>query len=71
MKWLPSFVTLFLVFVAGLVLQVGSIFLSVNSFPTSPSFAWSMYLRLLGLLLMVVSPLLIMLKFFSRLDNKS
>jgi hypothetical protein len=73
MKWLPSFVTLFLVFVAGLVLQVIGIggLASVGPLPNSTGSEVFTYVRLLGLLLMFVSPLLIALKFFSRLDKKA
>ncbi|WP_135433922.1 hypothetical protein [Hymenobacter fodinae] len=63
--------TLFLIFVAGLVMQVGGILMNINTLPTSTSFALATYVRLLGLLLMVIGPLLIALKFFSRLDKKS
>jgi hypothetical protein len=70
MNWLPSFVKLFLLFVVGLVLSIGGTIVEME-FPGSYTlrnvFAT---LRLLGLLLMVVSPLLLALKFFAQLDKK-
>jgi hypothetical protein len=70
MNWLPSFVKLFLVFVAGLVLLIASIageaFVDY-SYTTSSILVT---LRLVGFLLMVASPLLIALKFFAQLDKK-
>ncbi|AMR28977.1 hypothetical protein A0257_18985 [Hymenobacter psoromatis] len=71
MKWLPSFVKLFLIFVTGLVLQLGGNIAQMSylgNYRISGFFGW---LSLLGLLLLVVSPVLMGLKFFARLDNKS
>lgn len=71
MKWLPSFVKLFLVFVAGVVLTIGSIGIEIAipySYTTSTI---AVTLRLLGLALMLISPLLIGLKFFAQLDRKA
>jgi hypothetical protein len=70
MNWLPSFVKLFLLFVAGLVLSIGGTIVEME-FPGSYTLR-SVFatLRLLGLLLMVVSPLLLALKFFAQLDKK-
>jgi hypothetical protein len=70
MNWLPSFVKLFLVFVAGLVLLIASITgeaLVDYSYTTSSILVT---LRLVSFLLMVASPLLIALKFFAQLDKK-
>ncbi len=70
MKRLPSFTALFLVFVAGLMLQfIGG----VGSTIAFGSYTWSSVLQLvmlIGLALMVIAPLLILLKFFMRLDHK-
>jgi len=71
MKWLPSFVKLFLLFVIGLVLTIGGGIAEMQflgNYAISSLFA---ILRLIGLLLMVTSPLLIALKFFAQLDRKS
>ncbi|MBJ6142746.1 hypothetical protein [Hymenobacter sp. BT559] len=70
MNWLPSFVKLFLIFVAGLVLSVGGIIAEMESIGSYAFSSIGMALRLLGLLLMVVSPLLIALKFFAQMDKK-
>ena len=63
---------LFLVFVTGLVLHLVGIggLVSVGVLPNSTRETVFTYVRLLGLLLMVISPLLIALKFFSRLDKR-
>ncbi|GAB3878924.1 hypothetical protein GCM10028824_41480 [Hymenobacter segetis] len=70
MPWLPSFVKLFLLFVTGLVLllvgSIGELQLVDNGMLRNLFGA----LYLVGLLLMVGSPLLIGLKFFDRLDRK-
>ena len=71
MTWLPSFVKLFLIFVAGVVLLfVGNIISMENldNYTISSIFG---ILRLLGLALMLISPVLIALKFFAQLDRKS
>jgi hypothetical protein len=71
MSWLPSFVKLFLLFVAGFVLSIGAALVGLelsDSYTIRSIFA---ILRLIGLLLMVVSPLLMALKFFAQLDKKS
>ncbi|UOQ76358.1 hypothetical protein MUN84_17570 [Hymenobacter sp. 5516J-16] len=67
MKWLPSFVKLFLLFILGFALQIVSTFGMMQGPSGSSSYD---ILRLLGLLLMVVAFVLIGLKFFSRLDQK-
>jgi len=72
MNWLPSFIKLFLLFVAGLVFTIGGIIGEMQTFGTNYTLSSIfMTLRLLGLLLMVMSPLLIALKFFAQLDKKS
>ncbi len=71
MKWLPSFVKLFLTFVAGFVLQLGASIAEMESLGNPTRMGIFGGLRLLGLLLLVVSPVLIGLKFFARLDSKS
>ena len=71
MNWLPSFVRLFLIFAAGLAMSIGSIIgeaFTSYSYTTSSIFV---ALRLLGLLLMIIGPILIALKFFAQLDKKS
>ncbi|GGG36310.1 hypothetical protein [Hymenobacter glacieicola] len=71
MKWLPSFVKLFSLFILGFVLQIaGSIGMIRGEVMSSDTGVFAS-VRLLGLLLMVVALLLIGLKFFSRLDQKS
>ncbi len=71
MKWLPSFVKLFLTFVAGFVLQLGASIAEMESLGNPTRMSIFGGLRLLGLLLLVVSPVLMGLKFFARLDSKS
>jgi hypothetical protein len=71
MNWLPSFVKLFLLFVAGLVLSVGGAIVGMEFFGNYTLSSIFVILRLVGLVLMVVSPLLIALKFFAQLDKKS
>ena len=71
MKWLPSFVRLFLLFVAGLVLSIGGAVVEFSTFGNYTLSSIFGTLRLLGLLLMVASPLLIALKFFAQLDQKN
>lgn len=71
MTWLPSFVKLFLIFIAGTVLLfVGNIISMENldNYTLSSIFG---IVRLLGLALMLVSPLLIALKFFAQLDRNA
>lgn len=69
MKWLPSFTKLSLCFIAGLALQFGG---SIGAIEASTYALRSFFatLGLLGLGLLVVSPLLMGLKFFARLDQK-
>jgi hypothetical protein len=71
MKWLPSFRNLFLVFILGLALFFGGTIGQISSTWNSTAFVVFQNVRLLGLLLMVIIPLLMGLKFFSRLDQKS
>lgn len=73
MQWLPSFVKLFLFFVAGMVLFVGGSigqmqFMVLGKYSVSGLFQ---LLQLVGWLFMVGSPLLIALKFFAQLDRNS
>ena len=71
MAWLPSFVKLFLLFVFGTVLMFVSTIISMeylNNYTLSSIFA---ILRLVGLVIMLVAPLLIALKFFAQLDRKN
>jgi hypothetical protein len=71
MKWLPSFVKLFLLFILGNVLTMGSAMAEMQflgNYTISSVFA---ILRLVGLVLAVGSPLLIALKFFAQLDRKA
>ena len=70
MQWLPSFVRLFLVFVTGLVLSIGGGIAEMEYIDYTMSSIFGT-LRLIGLLLMVASPLLIALKFFAQLDRKA
>lgn len=71
MKWLPSFVTLFLVFVLGVFMLIGGSIGWISSLGNYTAASLFEVVRILGLLLLVVSPLLMGLKFFSRLDKKS
>jgi len=71
MKWLPSFVKLFLLFITGFVLTIGATIAEIQSSGNYTINSILMTLGLLGLLLMIVSPLLIALKFFAQLDRKS
>ena len=71
MRWLPSYVKLFLLFVVGLVLSTGGgigQMENLGDYTVSSIFGT---LGLIGLLLMVVGPLLMALKFFAQLDRKS
>jgi hypothetical protein len=71
MNWLPSFVKLFLIFVAGFVLMAVGTVVSMEylgNYTLSTVFGT---LRLIGLAIVLVSPLLIALKFFAQLDRKS
>ncbi|MGI4761075.1 MAG: hypothetical protein ACRYF0_10235 [Janthinobacterium lividum] len=71
MKWLPSFVKLFLLFVAGVVLLfVGAIVSMEHPGNSTLSSAFDI-LRLVGLAMMLISPILIALKFFAQLDRKA
>ena len=70
MKWLPSFVKLFSLFVIGCVLTVGGEVAEmqfVNNYAISVILAT---LSIIGLLLTIVGLLLIALKFFVQLDRK-
>ena len=71
MNWLPSFVKLFLLFVAGFVLQLGAGFAEMESIGNYGLSTFFMSLRLFGLLPLVVSPILMGLKFFARLDRQA
>lgn len=71
MQWLPSFVRLFLVFVTGLVLSIGGGIAQTAHMGNYTMGSIFGTLSLLGLLLMVTSPLLIALKFFGQLDRKA
>lgn len=71
MQWLPSFVKLFLLFVTGLVLSTGGGIAEMEYIGNYTMSSIFETLRLIGLLLMVVSPLLIALKFFAQLDRKA
>ncbi|SET02258.1 hypothetical protein [Hymenobacter actinosclerus] len=70
MKWLPSFVRLFMLFVLGLLLTFFGTMGFMNNLGGESSTLYS-FARIFGLVLVVVSPILIGLKFFSRLDQKS
>ena len=69
MKWLPSFTALFLLFVVGFVMSiVGSVgFVNAGNYTLRSVLHLA---SLAGMVLMVVAPLLILLKFFVRLDRK-
>jgi hypothetical protein len=71
MNWLPSFVKLFLLFIIGCVLTVGGAIAEMESFGNYTLASIFAALRLLGLLLLVGSPLLIGLKFFAQLDQRA
>jgi hypothetical protein len=71
MTWLPSFLKLFLIFIAGVVLlfvgNVGSME-NLNDYTLSSLFG---YVRLIGLAMLLISPVLMGVKFFARLDRKA
>jgi hypothetical protein len=71
MSRLPSFVRLFFLFIAGLVLSIGGAVVEMQFFDNYTLRSIFAILRLAGLLLMVINPLLIALKFFAQLDKKS
>lgn len=71
MKWLPSFVKLFLLFVAGFVLMFVSTVVSLESYGNNTFSSVFSILRLAGLVVVLVAPILIALKFFAQLDRKS
>ena len=71
MTWLPSYVKLFLLFIGGFVLTIVGIVLEVSLSHSYTTSSIAVSLRLLGLIIMVVSPLLIALKFFAQLDRKA
>lgn len=71
MKWLPSFVKLFLIFVAGVVLMFVGNVVSMESFGNYTLSSIFSIVALLGLAMALVSPVLIGLKFFAQLDQKS
>jgi hypothetical protein len=71
MTWLPSFVKLFLIFLGGFVLMFASTVMSMEylgNYTVSSIFS---ILRLVGLAIVLVSPVLIALKFFAQLDRKN
>ncbi|MBT2556760.1 hypothetical protein J7E24_03115 [Hymenobacter sp. ISL-91] len=70
MKWLPSFVRLFMLLVLGLLLTFLGAMGSINHIGEGSGTLYS-FARILGLVLSVVAPLLILLKLFSRLDRKN
>lgn len=63
MKWLPSFMKLFLTFVVGFVLQLGAGIAEMETLGKHPLMEIFGGLQLLGLLLLVVSPVLMGLNF--------
>lgn len=70
MTWLPFFVKLFLIFVAGFVLLfVGNVG-SIESLGNHRLVTVFSILQISGLVLALVSPVLMGLKFFARLDSK-
>lgn len=73
MKWLPSFTMLFLLAVAGLILYMGSTIWSFEHMGQQSPFMYQLIgaLAISGLVLTVLAPLLILLKFFMRLDSKA
>jgi len=71
MTWLPSFVKLFLIFVAGVILLFVGNVISLggsDSYTVRNIFG---IVRLVGLAMMLLSPVLIALKFFAQLDRKA
>ena len=71
MTWLPSYVKLFLLFVGGFVLLLGAGIAEMESLNRPVLMSVFGYLRLFGLLLLVVSPVLLGLKFFAQLDRRT
>ena len=71
MTWLPSFVKLFLLLVLGFVLQLGGSMAAIGSIGNYALSSLFAYASLLGLFLIVVSLLLMGLKFFAQLDRNA
>ncbi len=71
MKWLPSFTKLFLLFVLGLVMSVGGQIGFIQSLGNYTVASLFQLVYLLGFLLVILAPVLILLKFFMRLDQKT
>jgi len=71
MNWLPSFVKLFLIFVAGFVLMSISTVVSVESYGNYTLSSIFSILQLVGLAVALVTTVLIGLKFFAQLDRKN
>ncbi len=71
MTWLPSFVKLFLIFVAGVVLLFVGNILSMENIGNPTLSSIFGIARLVGLAMMLISPILIALKFFAQLDRRA
>lgn len=71
MTWLPSFVKLFLIFVAGVILMFVGNIISLESFGNYTVRTIFGTLALVGLAMMLISPVFIGLKFFAQLDRKA
>jgi hypothetical protein len=71
MKWLPSFAKLFLLAVLGLMLGVAGGIGSVASSGNYTASSVFMTVELLGWLLVMIASILLLLKFFMRLDQKA
>ncbi len=70
MKRLPSFTALFLLFVIGFVMWLLGSFGFISAIGNYTLASVFHLASMAGMLLMVVAPLLILLKFFVRLDRE-
>ncbi|NVO86468.1 hypothetical protein [Hymenobacter terrestris] len=70
MKWLPSFVRLFMLFILGLLLTFLGTMGFMNNLDGDSGIMYG-FARIFGLVLLALAPLLILLKLFARMDRKS
>lgn len=71
MNWLPSFTKLFLITISGIVLYVSGLVLMIVGGLTTWWSGGGQLIMLLGMAVIGISILLILLKFFMRLDGKA
>ena len=70
MTWLPSFVKLFLIFIAGVILLFVGNVISLGGSGSYTVRSIFGIVRLVGLAMMLLSPIFIALKFFTQLDRR-